>query len=98
MDPAFAWIVTWLRLTFNSFEFWSANGCWDCVSWNSPSVLCTWSPYFVVFGEDKVPWILLRRRSLVPVLAMLVAAPVAHAADPIMPLSEVKPGMRCKGL
>ena len=29
---------------------------------------------------------------------MLVAAPVAHAADPIMPLSEVKPGMRCTGL
>jgi hypothetical protein len=29
---------------------------------------------------------------------MLVAAPAAHAADPIMPLSEVKPGMRCTGL
>jgi hypothetical protein len=27
-----------------------------------------------------------------------VAAPAAHAADPIMPLSEVKPGMRCTGL
>src|SRR3954453_7922932 len=29
---------------------------------------------------------------------MLVAAPAADAADPIMPLSEVKPGMRCTGL
>jgi hypothetical protein len=29
---------------------------------------------------------------------MLVAAPAAHAADPIMPLSEVKAGMRCTGL
>jgi hypothetical protein len=29
---------------------------------------------------------------------MLVAAPAAHAADPIMPLAEVKPGMRCTGL
>jgi hypothetical protein len=29
---------------------------------------------------------------------MFVAAPAAHAADPIMPLSEVKPGMRCIGL
>jgi hypothetical protein len=29
---------------------------------------------------------------------MLVAAPAARAADPIMPLSEVKPGMRCTGL
>src|SRR4051794_11667568 len=29
---------------------------------------------------------------------MLVAAPAAHAADPIMPLSEVKQGMRCTGL
>ena len=38
------------------------------------------------------------RRSLVPVLALLVAAPAAHAADPIMPLSEVRPGMRCTGL
>src|SRR5918999_1877536 len=40
IDPALAWIVIWLRLTFSSFEFWSANGCCDCVSWNSPSVLC----------------------------------------------------------
>jgi hypothetical protein len=29
---------------------------------------------------------------------MLVTAPAARAADPIMPLSEVKPGMRCTGL
>jgi hypothetical protein len=29
---------------------------------------------------------------------MLVAAPAAQAADPIMPLSGVKPGMRCTGL
>jgi hypothetical protein len=29
---------------------------------------------------------------------MLVAAPAAFAADPIMPLSEVKAGMRCTGL
>src|SRR4051812_50106920 len=29
---------------------------------------------------------------------MLVAAQAARAADPIMPLSEVKPGMRCTGL
>ena len=27
-----------------------------------------------------------------------MAAPAAHAADPIMPLSEVRPGMRCTGL
>jgi len=42
--------------------------------------------------------ILLRRRSLVFLLTMFVAAPMAHAADPIMPLSEVQPGMRCTGL
>ena len=41
---------------------------------------------------------LLLRRSLVPVLAMLVAAPAASAADPIMPLSEIRAGMRCTGL
>jgi len=29
---------------------------------------------------------------------MLVAAPAAQAADPIMPLSEVRSGMRCTGL
>jgi hypothetical protein len=32
------------------------------------------------------------------VLCLLVAAPAADAADPIMPLSEVRPGMRCTGL
>jgi hypothetical protein len=41
---------------------------------------------------------LLVRRSLLPLLVMLVAAPAVRAADPIMPLSEVKPGMRCTGL
>jgi hypothetical protein len=29
---------------------------------------------------------------------LLVAAPAAQAADPIMPLSEVRPGMQCTGL
>ena len=29
---------------------------------------------------------------------LLVAVPAARAADPIMPLSEVRPGMRCTGL
>ena len=38
------------------------------------------------------------RRSLVFALAILVAAPAAHAAEPIMPLSEVRAGMSCKGL
>jgi len=32
------------------------------------------------------------------VLAMLVTAPAASAAAPIMPLSEVERGMRCTGL
>jgi hypothetical protein len=41
---------------------------------------------------------LLLRRSLVPVFAMLVAAPAAFAADPIMPVSDVRAGMRCTGL
>jgi hypothetical protein len=41
---------------------------------------------------------ILLRRSLVPVFAMLVAAPAASAADPIMPLSDVRAGMRCTGL
>jgi hypothetical protein len=40
----------------------------------------------------------LVRRALVPVLALAAAAPAAHAADPIMPLAEVNPGMRCSGL
>ena len=38
------------------------------------------------------------RRSLVPVLTMLAVAPAALAADPIMPLSEVRAGMHCTGL
>jgi hypothetical protein len=61
-------------------------------------VLCTGPPYFVDFGWHKVLWIPLLRRSLVPVLTMLVAAPAASAADPIMPLSEVRAGMNCTGL
>jgi hypothetical protein len=40
----------------------------------------------------------LVRRSLVPLLAMLASASPASAADPIMPLSEVRPGMHCTGL
>jgi hypothetical protein len=32
------------------------------------------------------------------VAAFLVVVPAAHAADPIMPLSEVRQGMRCTGL
>jgi hypothetical protein len=40
----------------------------------------------------------LPRRCLVLALAILVAAPAAHAAEPIMPLSEVRPGMSCTGL
>ena len=38
------------------------------------------------------------RRSLVSVLAMLAVAAPASAADPIMPLSELRPGMHCTGL
>ena len=38
------------------------------------------------------------RRSCATVLAMLAAASPASAADPIMPLSEVRPGMQCTGL
>jgi hypothetical protein len=40
----------------------------------------------------------LLRRSLVVVLTLLVAAPAALAADPIMPLSDVRSGMHCTGL
>jgi hypothetical protein len=40
----------------------------------------------------------LVRRSLVPLLAVLAAATPASAADPIMPLSEVRSGMHCTGL
>ena len=40
------------------------------------------------------------RRLLVPgiLLAALLPAPAAHAADPIMPLADVSPGMRCTAL
>jgi hypothetical protein len=41
---------------------------------------------------------LLRRRLLLPVAMLLVVVPAARAADPIMPLSEVRQGMRCTGL
>ena len=39
------------------------------------------------------------RRLLLAALAAALAAPVpAHAADPIMALSDVQPGMRCTAL
>ena len=38
------------------------------------------------------------RRAVLPALIALALAPAAHAADPIMPLSEVKPGMKCTAL
>jgi hypothetical protein len=39
------------------------------------------------------------RRLLLAVLAATVVLPAsAHAADPVLPLSEVQPGMRCTGL
>jgi hypothetical protein len=41
---------------------------------------------------------LLRRSVLVWVLVLASPAPSASAADPIMPLAEVRPGMRCTGL
>src|SRR5918994_3518791 len=40
----------------------------------------------------------LARRSLLIVALMLVAGPSASAADPIVPLAEVRPGMSCTGL
>ena len=40
----------------------------------------------------------LARRSLLIVALMLAAAPPASAADPIVPLAEVRPGMSCTGL
>jgi hypothetical protein len=41
----------------------------------------------------------LLRRALLLTMALCASAPVAaHAADPIMPLSEVRSGMRCTGL
>ena len=41
---------------------------------------------------------MLRRLLTATALLLLAAAAPAIAADPIMPLSEVKPGMRCKAL
>ena len=38
------------------------------------------------------------RRLLLHVAALFVVVPAAHAADPIMPLSEVRQGMKCTGL
>ena len=38
------------------------------------------------------------RLAVLTLLATLAAAASAHAADPIMPLSEVRSGMRCTGL
>jgi SpoIVB peptidase S55 len=40
----------------------------------------------------------LARRSLLVAALLASAAPAAHAADPIMPLSEVRAGMHCTGL
>jgi hypothetical protein len=40
----------------------------------------------------------MRRLLLVALAAMLVAPGSAQAADPIMPLAEVQPGLRCTGL
>ena len=40
----------------------------------------------------------MRRRLLLSLAALLVVVPAAHAADPIMPLSEVRQGMNCTGL
>src|SRR4029079_7517255 len=97
-DPAFAWMVTWSRLTFSSFEFCSAKGCSDLVSWYSPRVLCTGPHDFVALCGYKLLWILLLRRSLVPVLVMLVAAPAASASDASMPLSARRERLMCTRL
>lgn len=40
----------------------------------------------------------MRRVASLVVLSFAVAVPGARAADPIMPLAEVRPGMRCTGL
>src|SRR5918999_715168 len=97
-------IVIWLRLTFSSFEFWSANACCDCVSWNSASVLCKGDsfsdglPVESIGGTGYAPKHLLRR-ALLLAMSLCAAAPVAaRATDPIMPLSEVRSGLRCTGL
>jgi hypothetical protein len=41
---------------------------------------------------------LIRRAVSLVGLSLAVVAPGAHAADPIMPLGDVRPGMRCTGL
>jgi hypothetical protein len=46
----------------------------------------------------RLPSAALLRRPLVLALAALAPAPAARAADPVMPLAEVRPGMSCKGL
>jgi hypothetical protein len=40
----------------------------------------------------------LARRAFVIAALILAAAPAARAADPIMPLAELRPGMSCSGL
>jgi hypothetical protein len=40
----------------------------------------------------------LLRRPLLPLAGLFVAVPAAHAADPSMPLSEVRQGMKSVGL
>ena len=40
----------------------------------------------------------MARRALLIVALLLVAAPPASAADPILPLAELRPGMSCSGL
>src|SRR5918992_1045046 len=102
-------MVIWLRLTLSSLEFWSANASWACVSWNSPRVLCTCSPWS---DRSVVPTLIGWRihisssslgampRRLVFALGLALLAPStpAQAAEPIMPLSEVRSGMDCTGL
>jgi hypothetical protein len=41
---------------------------------------------------------LIRRAVSLVLLSCAVAAPAAHAADPILPLAEVRAGMQCTGL
>lgn len=49
-------------------------------------------------GARALPCPPLARRALVLVALTLAAAPAARAADPIMPLAELRPGMTCTGL
>ena len=96
-SPALAWIVIWLRLTFRSFEFWSANGCSDLVSWNSPRVLCNANPLCsgleprtVGDCSSAIRSTRLHRWAVLIAIAVMASAAPARAADPIMPLSEVQ--------